>query len=168
MRPVKILLFIGLILISGCIAIPTGESPTQEDPVPVVIENNATQTQTFTVAVVNVGQTLTEHKEGNRTTKRTIGQGSSTIVSHDPILRIEFPDSARIYGKYTLDPRERKQLSIENVSSDQAIVITVYDENEGQYRAIKSLNCDGPILGYKVITKSGDLHNWTPSSHKCG
>lgn len=159
-----------LVTLAGCSAIPFGEPTAQQEPAPIMLVNNASLTETFEVAVVDVGSHILATRSNNQTANYTVSQGSSTIVNPDtyPFTRIELPDSARIHGRYTLEPGDRKQLSIENVAPNQAIVVLVYDEPDGTYRAIKTLSCGGAILGYKVSPESGGPEDWTPSVHQCG
>lgn len=169
MRRLTILSLAILLTIAGCSTAPLGESTPQQEPAPVVLENNATLTETFEVAVVDVGTNLTVHRKFGGKFNQTIGQGSSTTktTTDNKDVKIEFPESARIHGNYTLEPGDRKQLSVENVSPNEAIVILIYDESEGTYRAIKSLSCEGPVLGYKVTTQA-EGEDQTVSSHQCG
>ena len=154
----------------GCSAGPLGEPTPQEKPAPVKLVNNATITETFEVAVVDVGSNLTVTRGGDESVNYTVDQGSTTIQNPEvnQFTAATFPDSARIHGRYTLEPGESQLLSIENVAPDEAVVVLVYDEPEGTYRAIKSLSCGGAILGYKVSPESGGPDDWTPSVHQRG
>lgn len=170
MRSLKFLSLIVFITIAGCSAVPFVEPTAQKEPVPVVIENNATLTETFEVAVVDVGANLTVYRGDGKVYNETIGQGAKTITttSESTIRKIEFPDSARTHGQYTLEPGERKQLSVENVAPDTAIVILIFDEPEGTYRAIHTVSCGGPLLGVKATSRSGGTDDWTTGTHECG
>lgn len=169
MRRFTILSLTVLLTITGCSAIPFGEPTAQKEPAPVVLVNNATLTETFKLAVIDEGANMTVHRSEGQIFNFTIGQGSSTTktTTDNKMTEIEFPDSARIHGRYTLEPGERKELSIENVAPNEAIVITIYDEPEGTYRAIKSLSCGGPVLGYRVTTQA-EGEDETESTHQCG
>lgn len=169
MRTHTTVLLAALVLLAGCSAGPLGTPTPQEEPAPVMLVNNATVIQTFEVGVVDEGNNLTAIRGGTERVEYTVGPGSSTIANPDtkPFTDIRFPDSSRIIGRYTLKPGENTTLSIDKVAPNQAIVVLVYDESEGTYRAIKSLSCGGAIVGYKVVTKAGGPDDWTPSVHEC-
>lgn len=145
MRLITILSLIILLTIAGCSAVSFGEPNAQQKPVPVMLVNNASLTETFEVAVVDVVSSIKAMRSNNQTANYIVGQGSSTIENPDtyPFTNIKLPESARKHGRYTLDPGDRKQLSIEDVAPNEAIVVLVYDEPDGTYRAINSLNCGG-------------------------
>lgn len=161
--------FVLVVGLAGCSATPFGQPPIQKEPVPLVIKNNATQSQTFEVSIIEVGKKITIYAEGNVTDNITVSEGSYTLKSpSNPMLRLDLPESARVHGGYTLSPGEKKKTYIKNFSRDSAIVITIYDEEENTYRAIKSLNCGGaPILGYRVETQA-EGEDETVSTHQCG
>lgn len=171
--PMRALAILGLVLVifvAGCSAVPFVEPTPQKEPAPVKLVNNATFTERFTVGVVDEGTNLTINLDDGRTTNLTVGPGSSTYTSPNSpnLTRAKFPEPARIHGQYTLELGESKLLSVENVAPNQAIVVLVYDEPEGTYRAIKSLSCGGAIKGYRVRSQSGGPDDWTPSTHQCG
>lgn len=170
MRQLIILSLAVLLTLAGCSATPFVDPTPQQKPAPVKLVNNETITETFEVAVVPVGANLTVTRRYGQTFNQTIGQGSSTTITttDNKDVKVEFPDSARLHGRYTLVPGEQKLLSVEGVAPDEAIVILVYDEPEQAYRAIKSLSCSGPIHGYRVQTRAGGHDDWTPSTHQCG
>ena len=161
---VRLVLLVGP---AGCSAGPS-EGPTpQESPAPVMVKNNATQIQTFTVAVAPVESRITVHLEGNVTHRIAFSKGSSTIRSKVPILRIELPKSARTHGNYTLKPGEQKQTNVTNIAPDEALVVLVFDEEDSTYRAIKTLSCSNSIRGYRVTSQKGGPADWTMSTHAC-
>ena len=164
---------VGLVLlvgIAGCSAVPLGEPTPQEKPAPVMLVNNETQTEIFTVGVTREEASLTVHRCDGKVYNFSPGPGSGTHVlsRENPIIKIAFPESAQIHGKYMLDSGERKLINISNVAPNEAIVVLVYDREDGMYRSIKTLSCDGPILGYKITSQKGGPDHWTWSRHQCG
>lgn len=145
------------VILAGCSGVPFVDPPPQDEPAPVKLVNNATQTETFRVAVVEEGATVFAEFRDGRTANYTMGPGSGTIENNPkyPIERIEFPASAQHHGEYTLAPGESKLIEVEPVAPNQAIVVLVYDEEDETYRSIKSLSCGGAILGYRVTTQKG-------------
>ncbi|MFC4356552.1 hypothetical protein ACFO0N_01155 [Halobium salinum] len=131
--------------------------------------NNATQTETFTVGVVEVGNNLTVQDGDGDSFNYTINQGSSTYTTSNAssFTHIDFPESASRHGEYTLQPGERKQIDVEGVAPNKAIVVLVYDEDDGTYRSIKTLSCSGAIQGYRVTSQKGGSDDWTMSTHQC-
>lgn len=164
---------VGLVLLvglAGCSGIPVFDPPAQDEPAPVKLANNATITERFKVAVIDVGTEFTVTRADGGSFEYRVSEGSHTTVttSDNKFVKITFPDSARMHGQYTLEPGESKLIQVENVAPDEAIVILVYDDPEGTYRAIKSLNCGGQvILGYKVVTQA-EGEDDTGSIHSCG
>lgn len=158
-----------LVVLAGCSAGPLGTPTPQEEPAPVKVVNNATITETFTLAVVDVGANLTVTRRWGETYKLRISPGSTTTITStdNKNIKVDFPESAKIHGKYTLRPGESKHTSVGEVAPNEAIVILVYDKPEQSYRAIKSLSCGGAIVGYKVVTKAGGPDDWTPGVHQC-
>lgn len=168
MEKITVICVLFSIILAGCVG-PFGMPTAQEEPAPVKLENNATITETFTVAIVNLGSNLTVTRENNEQGSYTINEGSLTVKNPDTneFTKVQFPASAFIHGNYTLGPGENKTISVENITPDKAIVILVYDDPEQSYRAIKSLSCRGPILGYEVVTQA-EGEDQTVSIHECG
>ena len=158
-----------VVVLTGCSSYPLGDPPNQEEPAPVKLVNNASQTETFRVAVVEEGATVYAEFRDGRTANYTMGPGSGTVQNNPeyPIERIEFPASAQHHGEYTLAPGESKLIEVEPVAPDQAIVVLVFDEADGTYRSIKSLSCGGAIQGYQVTSQKGGPEDWTWSRHAC-
>ena len=170
MRLLLIPALAGIFVLAGCGAIPLGEQIPQDEPAPVMLVNNATQTETFTVGVVQEGAFVNATRSNNQTANYRIGQGSATIENPrtNPFTTVAFPESARIHGEYTLEPGEQKLLNITDIAPTEAIVITVFDEGDQTYRSIKSLSCSGSIAGYRVTSQAGGSADWTMSTHQCG
>ena len=166
---ISLVLLVGL---AGCSAGPLGEPTPQQEPASVKLVNNATQIETFTVAVAKVNSKVTIQQRGGRIYNITVSSGSYTrTVSGEPedeMVKVSFPNAAHIHGNYTLGPGQRKQIPVTDISPDEAIVVLVYDTAKEEYRSIKSLSCDGPILGYEVASQSGGDEDWTWSKHSCG
>lgn len=157
-----------LVATAGCAGIPFVDPPPQDEPAPVKLVNNETQSVTFEVSVIPEGDNLTVYRENN-SFNYTISPGSSTLKAPDtnPFVNNEYPPSVRNIGTYTLEPGEEKLIHVKNISPDEAIVVIVYDEDEQEYRAIKSLSCGAEIQGYRIIASSYE-EDHTPSTHQCG
>lgn len=162
---------VGLVLLvglAGCSAVPLGEPSPQEKPAPVMLVNNETQTETFTVSVVKENHNLTIHRKNGDVFNLTVHGGSTTgKASVNKFVKIEFPESAQMHGEHRLQPGEKKQIDVEGVAPDEAIVVLVYDEEDGTYRSIKTLSCSGAIQGYRVTSQKGGSDDWTMSTHQC-
>jgi predicted component of type VI protein secretion system len=169
MRLITILGLALLVTIAGCSSVSFGDPTPQKEPAPVMLVNNATQTETFMVGVVGVGDNLTVQDGNGDSFNYTINQGSSTYTTSDAstLTRIDFPESTKRHGEYTLLPGEKKQIDIEGVAPDEAIVVLVYDEEDATYRSIKTLSCGGAIQGYRVTSQKGGPDDWTMSTHQC-
>lgn len=168
MRTSFTLCLVILIITAGCAAVPFGDSQSQENPAPVVMKNNASIVETFEVAVIPVGDNVSVTRKSGDVFNYTIKKGSSTYKtsSENKFTKMQFPNSADKYGTYTLKPGEQKSINISEVSSNEAIVILIYDEPENSYRALRSINCGGAINGYSVTTEA-EGEDDTVASHAC-
>lgn len=115
-----------------------GGSPadsSQIAPAPVKVVNNGTKTVTFNISVVPVGDDLTTYRADGDAANLTVKPGSFTLItnSENPTLKIEYPASARHHGTYTLDTGEEQLVNVSPVSSEEAIVVTVYEEADEHY-----------------------------------
>ena len=158
-----------LVGVAGCSAV----SPDlQSKPVPVKLVNNATQTETFTVASVKYGSSVTVHDSQGVTFRIKIDAGVFTYKPGDyhELVKVEFPRSAQIDGNYTLNPGQQRIISVENYSTGDAIVVAVYDEEDESYRAIQYGGCSGwtGLTGVRVTTESGGPEDWTTVTRGCG
>ena len=153
----------------GVVVCRSSTPPPQDGPAPVKMVNNASINETFRVSVIPVGDNLTVNDESGEEFNFSIDPGSSTTkaVPENQFIKIEYPDSARPHGEYTLEPGEEKLIHVEPVAPDEAIVILIYDDNEETYRAIKSLSCGAAIQGFKVVTLA-EGHDNTRTVHQCG
>ena len=158
-----LLLLVGSV---GCLAMPFGEPTPQDEPAPVMLVNNATQTETFTVGVIGEEDNLTIYRRNTSNFNLSPGPGSGTHIIGGT-TKIEFPESAQIYGDHTLEPGEQKLVNVTDVAPNEAIVVLVYDEEDQTYRAIKTLSCSTAILGYRVTSQAGGPDDWTMSTHQC-
>jgi hypothetical protein len=159
-----------LVALGGCSAVPFGEPTPQEKPAPVMLVNNASQPETFTVGVIEEDANLTIRRQSGDVYNYSPMRGSSTYVtsSENKFVDIEFPETARINGEHRLQAGERERLNVTGITPYQALVVVVYDEEDGTYRSIKSLNCGGgAITGYRVTTQAGGSEDWTMSTHGC-
>lgn len=117
-----------LLVTAGCMASPFDDSTDQERPVTLVLNNSANVTQTFEVSVVDADASVTVRLNDSRTVNDTIGQGLVTTSSGDDYFytEIELPESARLHGRYTLEPGEVKRTSIEDFPQDAAVVVVLH------------------------------------------
>ena len=145
-RPLLVLCFAALLVIAGCTTGPFGRPSDQERPVTLVANNSANVTHTFEVQVVEIPASLTIHYSDGTVVKSEIDQGLS---NHDTgprtVTEIDFPKSARLRGRYTLEPGEEMQRSIENFSGNSALVIVV-SRGKGDIFTWVSANCDEQAL----------------------
>ncbi|WP_435333625.1 hypothetical protein [Haloarchaeobius sp. TZWWS8] len=127
-------------------------------------------TETFTIAVVDVGANLTVTRREGQTYELRIPPGSSTTKTstENKNIKVEFPDSAHHHGNYTLESGEEETVSVEGVGPNEAIVILIYDNPEQSYRAIHTVSCEGPIRGVRATSQSGGSDDWTTGAHECG
>ena len=158
-----------LLILAGCTGVPFVDPPPQDEPAPVKLVNNASITETFTVAVVPVGDNVTVQRRDGTWDNITVGEGSWTIKTstQNKMVKMKLPETARVVGEYTLEPGEEKLIHVHPVAPDEAIVILIYDDEEESYRALKSLSCGAVIHGYKVVTQA-EGEDETVTVHQCG
>lgn len=143
-----------LLLFTGCTAIPFSGLSAQERPVRVVLENSANETQTFEVWVVERSSTVETRRSDGLTANWSIGQGLATASSGPyPWTKFEFPDSARLHGRFTLKPGEVNRTTIREFPRDLAVVVVLY-QDPGISGWWASANCDDQALvGLEVHTR---------------
>lgn len=153
MRPLPLLCLAALLVLTGCTAGPLGGPSEQDRPVELVLNNSANATQTFEVWVVEAGATATVRREDNLTGNYTIDQGLRTHSSGPYAwTTVELPDSARLHGRFTVEPGEEKRGSIEEFSHDSAVVVVLYQDDKIGWWA--SAYCsDGALVGLEVHTR---------------
>ena len=153
-RPLLVLGLGLLLLLAGCTAMPFGGSSDQDQPVHLVLNNSANETQTFEVWEVKLGATLTLYYRDGTVVNATIGQGLS---NHDTgprtITKIEFPDWAQHYGQHTLEPGQEYRRNIENFSNTGALVVVI-SRSEDEILSDVSANCDEQaLIGLKIVSR---------------
>lgn len=138
---------------SGCLASSLGGSSDKERPATLALNNSANVTQTFEVFIVEVGATVKTELNDGRTGNWTIGQGLSTVgTSGEYYVTVEPPESARLYGRYTLEPGEVNRSSIEELATDAAIVVVLHQNGKIGWWA--SVYCsDGVLVGFEAVTR---------------
>jgi hypothetical protein len=141
-----------LAVLAGCIGGPFGG---QDGPVTVDVNNSANVTYTFEVSVVEYPSTVTTHFDDGRTGRVEIGPGGSTHSSGDnqTWTEVELPESARLHGRYTLEPGEQVRTSIEEFSTDSALVIVI-SRSEHEIVELVSNYCGGDLNRIEVT-----MHN---------
>ncbi len=122
-------------------------------PVRFVLNNSANVTQTFEVFVVEAGATVKTELDDGRTGNWTIGQGLSTVsTSGEYYVTVEPPESARLHGRYTLEPDEMIRSSINEFTKNTAVIIVLYQNGKIGWWA--SVYCsDGALVDFKAVSR---------------
>lgn len=143
-----------VLVTSGCIALPVGQSPKQERPVEFVADNPSNTTYTFEVFVVETPANLTIRRSDGKVDTYALGPGVGTT---DPggnrtYTEVEVPDSARLHGRFTLESGESNHSKIEVLPRNFSLVIPVYrDENE-IVSYVTASDCDELALATLRVT----------------
>jgi hypothetical protein len=143
------ILCLGMVLVTvGCAAGPFG---SQDDPVNVVVNNSANASYTFEVSVVPAPANVTTHRDDGLTGTYRIGQGGRTYSPGENYTwtEVDLPKSARLHGQYRLDPGEQEQSAIEQFSSEFAVVVVIY-QDENRIVAWTSDHCSGNLVFVEV------------------
>lgn len=135
-----------LLTLAGCSAGTFGEPSGQEGPVGLNVTNAASVTHTFEASVVELPANVTTQLPDGRKEVDDIEPG---LWSHEPANRyftsVKPPDSARLHGRYTLEPGETNisNISTSSLPDDFAVVVTIH-HNDG-------------VVSWVTATCSGDL-----------
>lgn len=143
-----------LLILMGCISTPFGGPSVQERPVPVIMNNSANVTQTFTVWVVEGEITL--HSGGVKIYKRngevdnaSPGEGLSTYYLGDDygyVTAVELPaNRSRLHSQYTVRPSEQRRITINNSTIGSTIVVSL-SEN-GRIIHLTAVHCSEQAIG---------------------
>lgn len=152
MRALPILCLGVLVFIAGCTVGPFGGPSAQEEPALIVANNSADVTHTFEVWVVELPANVTYRRSDGLSGNWDIGQGVGSIEPGDnrTYTSVTVPESARLHKRYTLDPGEENQSSIEEFPEDFAIVVVVY-QAENEIIEWVSANCADQDLLYLEV-----------------
>lgn len=136
-----------LLILAGCSAGTFGEPSGQKGPVGLNATNAANDTYAFEVSIVELPANVTTKLPDGRIGDYDISPGLST---YDPGVNqyytsVEPPDSARIHGKYTLEPGETNisNITTSSLPNDFAIIVIVHR--------------NGSVVSWVTATCSGDL-----------
>lgn len=156
-RVLQVLCLAILLVIAGCITLPFDGSTEQSHPITLAVNNSANVTHTFEVWVVELPASITIHYRDGAVVDARISQGlSGTDAGPRVITKIQFPESSRFFGRYTLKPSEVNQSSIENFTHRSAVVVVTSKDN-GKIFSWVSANCDDQTLvGLEVISRPGE------------
>jgi hypothetical protein len=162
MRHASILCLGLLLILAGCAAGPFGG---QEGPVTVTVNNSAnlTQTHTFEVWVVKYPGNVTVREENGYEYTDDINPGLSTREPGDyhTVTAIEFPDSARLHGRYRLESSEMNHIQIRKYPSSFAVYVVIYHNDHVVSRV--SAHCDGDLVSLDVTM----FHYGSGSAYNC-
>jgi hypothetical protein len=148
------LLGLGILLVAaGCATVPFDGASEQDRPVELVLNNSATAPQTFEVWVVDADATVTVSLNDSRTANTTIGEGLATSSAGDYYYTaVELPESARLHGRFAIDPGKEERSSIDEFPRDYAVVVVLHQDDKIGWWA--SAHCsDGALVGLEVTTR---------------
>lgn len=167
MRLFSLLCLAGVLVLAGCTVGPFGGPSDQAQPVELVMNNSANETQTFEIWIVEAGKNVTVRLNDSRTANSTIGQGLRTSSSGDYYYTsIEPPDSARLHGRFTVKPGEKNRSSIENFSQNSAVVVVLHQNDKIGWWA--SAYCsDGALVGLEVRSRPSQFGD-AGAAYGCG
>lgn len=143
------ILCLGMVLVTaGCAA---GPFSSQDDSVIVAVNNSANASYMFEVSVVPAPANVTTHRDDGLTGTYQIGQGGRTYSpgENHTWTAVDLPESARLHGRYRLDPGEEEQSTIEQFSSEFALVVVIY-QDKNRIVAWTSDHCSGNLVFVEV------------------
>jgi hypothetical protein len=135
----------------------------QDGSVPVTVNNSANVTHTFEVWVVEYPGNVTIRRSTGYDYTEDINPGLSTREPGDyhTVTGVEFPDSARLRGQYTLNPDELNRSNIDGLPTDFAVYVVVYQNDHVVSRV--SAHC-GDELAFLEVTM---FHYGWGSAYNC-
>jgi len=169
MRSLSLLCLAMMIFLAGCAIGPFGGPSAQEEPVPVKLINEANETNTFEVLVVERPANVTTVRNDGLTANSWARQG---VGSYSPgenytWTTVKLPKSARLHGRYTLSPGEENITRIEEVPPRFAIAVVVY-RAENEIISVKTVQCSkSALLGFRVTRRHGPAGG-TSATYECG
>ncbi|MFC7044528.1 hypothetical protein ACFQH6_03085 [Halobacteriaceae archaeon GCM10025711] len=150
-------LTLGLVVLAGCLVTPTPvDGPaTQDQPVTVILNNSVNTTHTFEVWVVDVESPVAVQRDDGKFGNYSVDAGIASRSSgeYHTYTGIEFGESARRHGRYTLAPGEETRTSIEAFSPANAVVIVPY-RSDGTFEGFVSSSCDDELTYVAVTLRS--------------
>ncbi len=153
-----------VLVLAGCTGGPVG----QEGPVPVIVNNSATVNQTFEVWVVETPANVTTRRNDGLVGHGQIGEG---LASHSPgenytWTAVELPPSARLHGRYELEPGEENRSTMSEFPQHFAVVVIIY---QGEDRIIWwiSSSCDEASMSYVEVMSYPDPPGGALASSRC-
>jgi hypothetical protein len=160
MKRVYALLLI-VVVTAGCIAVPFGEPPKQNHS--FIAKNTANTTYTFEVFVVELPANITIRRSDGMVDTDPIEVGNYFDPGENrTYTAVEVPDTARLHGRFTLEPGESIRTPIKNHPKRFALVLLAYQgDNEheivGYVTAIGCIyNKERTTLKLRVTSHSGE------------
>lgn len=154
-----------LLTTAGCM-VPYFDQPIkQEQPVTLIVNNSANTTQTFEASVVQLPANVTYRLNDGRVGTHSIGEGVGSVNSGDnqTYTSVELPESARLHGRFTLEPGQSNRSAIANLPWNFAVVVVVY-QHENNATSFVVANCDDLALVALRVTSYEDHVSIT---HSC-
>lgn len=154
MRPTIAVGLIVLVLTAGC-SLPIDQPTKQERPVRLQLNNTINATPTFEVSVVERPANITVRFHDGRVGTGSISEGITVADSgeNQTYKTVELPESARLHGRYTLEPRESEQTAIDNLPVNFAVVVVV-SRAPNEIVSYVTANCDDLDLAALRVTRT--------------
>jgi|AntDeeMetagen681_2_1112603.scaffolds.fasta_scaffold12173_2 hypothetical protein len=145
-RSLSVLCLVALLISAGCSAGTFTGPSGQKGPVGLNVTNAANDTHTFEVFVVELPANVTVQLPDGRKQSDDIDPG---LVSTGPgvyqaYTAVEPPNSARLHGRYTLNPNETNISNISSLPENFAVIVTIH-ENDDVVSWV-SATCDGDLV----------------------
>ena len=103
--------------------------------------------------MVEAGANATVRLNDSRTANSTVGGGLATHSSGDYYYTaVEPPDSAKLHGRFTVDPGKEKQNSIETFPRGYAVLVVLYQGDKIGWYASASCGYEA-LVGLEVHTR---------------
>lgn len=146
--------------------------PIREHPFRTVhLENEANDTYRFEAWTSEVGPSLTVRRSSGDSHTFELGAANgfgSGSAADDPITAVERPDSARLYGEYTLDPGEKTEAVMREIRHDEVLFVVVVDEETDGIVGFHGIHCGSVYLADLTLSVRDDRGPELDWSGSCG
>jgi len=155
---------VALVVLAGC-TLPIDQPTKQERPVRLQLNNTINATPTFEVSVVERPANITVRYHDERIGESSITEGVLVAESgeNQTYKAVELPESARLHGRYTLEPGESTETAIDHLPVNFAVVVAVY-QDENKIVSYVTANCDDLDLTALRVTRTPD---GVSTAHSC-
>lgn len=146
--------------------------PIREHPLRTVnLGNEANETYRFEAWISEIGSSLTVRRSSGDSHTFELGTANgfgSESVKQDPVTAVELPDSAQLYGKYTLESGEKMEAVMREIRHDEVLVVVVVNEVNDTILGLHGVHCGSVFLADLTLSVRDSQEPELGWSSSCG